>query len=142
MTTLTGSCLCGRLAFTITGPVRDVIDCHCLRCRKWTGHHVAATSARIEDIELVDPDSVTWFHPEDDPTVGYGFCGRCGSSAFWTHEGLGTWSVGAGLIDDTSSLRTSEQWWVSTAGAYVHLDPDLPAYDTQPGSSAEAAPPD
>ncbi len=136
-----GGCLCGGLRYEIRGPVRDVIDCHCPRCRKWSGHHVAASSARIDDIELVGGATLTWFHPVDDPDVAYGFCATCGSSAFWTHAGLETWSVCAGLLDDDSGLITSAQWWTSTAGSYVHLDPDVPAFSTQPGPSDAAAPP-
>lgn len=121
--------------------MRGVIDCHCVRCRKWSGHHVAASSARIADIKLLDPAALTWFHPEDDPDVAYGFCPTCGSSAFWTHTGLTTWSVCAGLLDDDDGLVTEAQWWTSTAGRYVHLDASIPSYETQPGPSAAAAPP-
>jgi hypothetical protein len=32
-----GSCLCGAVAFEITGPLRSVIACHCHQCRKQTG---------------------------------------------------------------------------------------------------------
>ncbi len=137
----TGSCLCGGLRYRITGPMRDVLDCHCIRCRKATGHHIAASSARIVDIHLDAAATLTWFHPHDDPNVAYGFCSTCGASAFWTHGGLDTWSVCAGLLDDTSGMVTAEQWWISTAGEYVHLADDIPAFETQPGSSAEAAPP-
>lgn len=136
-----GSCLCGGVRYVVRGPMRDVLDCHCIRCRKATGHHIAASSARIVDIELAEPTTLRWFHPADDPDVAYGFCGECGASAFWTHLGLDTWSVCAGLLDDTSGLVTAEQWWTSHAGDYVHLDPGIPAYATQPGSSADAAPP-
>ena len=99
---------------------------------------MAATSARIEDIQLVASDELTWFHPDDDPDVAYGFCAGCGSSAFWTHTGLTTWSVCAGLLDDDDGLVTSAQWWISTAGSYVHLDPSIPSFETQPGPSAAA----
>jgi hypothetical protein len=28
-----GSCLCGGVAFTVTGPLRPVVACHCTQCR-------------------------------------------------------------------------------------------------------------
>ena len=66
----TGRCLCGGVAFAVRGPLRDVINCHCHRCRRWTGHHMAATSAAVADIEFereVEVESevlLTWFRPD------------------------------------------------------------------------------
>ena len=37
----TGSCLCGAVAFEITGPLRPVIACHCHQCRKQTGTYMS-----------------------------------------------------------------------------------------------------
>ena len=42
----TGSCLCGEVAYEVTGPLRPVVNCHCLQCRKTTGHFMAATFNR------------------------------------------------------------------------------------------------
>ena len=30
-----------------TGPLRDVVGCHCSQCRRMTGHFMAATAARL-----------------------------------------------------------------------------------------------
>jgi hypothetical protein len=121
----TGSCLCGAVAYAVTGELRDVINCHCGRCRRFTGHHMAATSVAVTDIEIEDAEGqLTWFEPVDE--AAYGFCGRCGSSLFWqgasTPERL---SICAGSIDPPTGLRTTEAWWVSEAGDY-HERPALP----------------
>ena len=42
----TGSCLCGGVSFTIEGPLRGVVVCHCGQCRKTTGSRVEAAKAR------------------------------------------------------------------------------------------------
>ena len=77
----TGRCLCGGVTFEVRGPLRDVLDCHCHRCRRFTGHHMAATSAAAADVAVRDPERLlTWCHPI--PEAGYGFCARCGSSLF------------------------------------------------------------
>ena len=34
MQTHAGSCHCGRIAFTVEGEVKDVIDCNCSMCRR------------------------------------------------------------------------------------------------------------
>ena len=35
---LFGKCLCESVAYEITGPARVVVNCHCSRCRRHTGH--------------------------------------------------------------------------------------------------------
>ena len=68
-----GRCLCGGVRFTVRGELREVINCHCERCRRFTGHHMASTSARLDDISIEDEDALlTWFFPV--PEAGYGFC--------------------------------------------------------------------
>ena len=88
----TGRCLCGAVTFEVVGALRDVLNCHCHRCRRFTGHHLAATSAAYADLRVHDDDgALTWFAPVDE--AAYGFCNRCGSSLFWR---------GAGTADRTS----------------------------------------
>ena len=44
---LTGSCLCGDIAFAIDGPIETMAHCHCSMCRKFHGSAFAtfATTA-------------------------------------------------------------------------------------------------
>ena len=46
-----GRCLCGAIRYTVRGELADVSNCHCERCRQFTGHHMAATSAELDDID-------------------------------------------------------------------------------------------
>ena len=62
--THSGQCLCGAITFEVHGPLREVINCHCERCRRFTGHHMAATSASLADLLLVDPGlRLAWHWP-------------------------------------------------------------------------------
>ena len=45
-----GSCLCGAVRFTASGPLRGVLYCHCSQCRKQTGHYYAATNVADDDL--------------------------------------------------------------------------------------------
>jgi hypothetical protein len=125
-----GRCLCGAVTFRVTGELRDVIDCHCHRCRRFTGHHLAATSAHVGDVEIDDLEGeLTWFQPVDE--AAYGFCRRCGSSLFW----MGTstpdrMSICAGTLEPPTGLRTVEAWWVSEASDYAGRA-DLPERQTE-----------
>ena len=94
MTTTTGSCLCGAVKFTVSGPLRPVIACHCQQCRKTSGHHVAATSAARDAIKI--EGDVTWYTSSE--TAKRGFCGVCGSNLFWDGQGQNL-SIFAGTLD-------------------------------------------
>jgi len=125
-----GRCLCGAVTYAVTGELREVINCHCARCRRFTGHHLAATSADVADVAIDDAEGqLTWFEPVEE--AAYGFCGRCGSSLFWqaasTPDRL---SICAGTLDPPTGLRTVEAWWVSEASDY-HQRPALPERDRE-----------
>ena len=115
MTTATGRCLCGAITFRVSGELRDVFNCHCRRCRRFTGHHMAATAAETDDLTVEDSGAnLRWFYPV--PEAKYGFCARCGSSLFWqSPEGPGIVSICAGAIDPPTHLRTTRAWWTSQA---------------------------
>lgn len=129
---MTGRCLCGEVRYRIDGDVRDVIDCHCERCRRTSGNHVAATRVSLDELTLESETSLRWFAAPDDPNVEYGFCARCGSSLFWRTVGDSAWSVFAGTLDPPTGLRTVAAWHTVGAADQVHLDPTVPAYPTEP----------
>ncbi len=124
MTTATGSCLCGAIRYAVNGPLRPVIACHCAQCRKTSGHHVAATSALREAVEI--EGSVTWY--QSSGTARRGFCGTCGSNLFW--DGPGTHlSIFAGTLDGDPGVRLAGHIFCADKGAYYDIDGDLPKAD-------------
>lgn len=125
-----GRCLCGDIRYAVRSELGDVINCHCERCRQFTGHHMAVTSASLEQISIQDADSLLrWFFPV--PEAGYAFCSRCGSSLFWQSAAdPAHWSICAGTLDTPTGLKTSQAWWTSQASDY-HSRPDLPEMATE-----------
>lgn len=124
-----GSCLCGGVRYRVNGALRDVLDCHCVRCRKVTGNFMAASGALRRNIAFDADESLTWFAPADDPNVEYGFCSTCGASLFWRVVDQGTapahWSICAGPLDDATGLRTEAIWFSDHAAEHSHLDPGV-----------------
>jgi hypothetical protein len=125
-----GQCLCGAVRYEVHGPLRDVLLCHCVECRRWSGHVFAATSARREHLHVLQSDGLRWVaSPESESDARRGFCGECGSSLFWDAPARDTVSIAAGTLDQPTGLRLLGHVYVSQAGDYYELPEDgLPRY--------------
>lgn len=126
-----GGCLCGKVTFRVTGPLRDVIACHCGQCRKQSGHYYAATNARQADVEINDEGSLRWYRASD--FARRGFCGECGSALFWKRDDADDISILAGSFDQPSDLKLVSHIFVADKGDYYKINDGLPQY---PGSSS------
>ncbi len=79
MTPIHGSCLCGGIAFEITGPLLNPLNCHCSQCRK---QHGAAFRSRVriaaKDFRWLKGEHLIKYY---ESPRGYqrGFCSTCGS---------------------------------------------------------------
>ena len=122
-----GSCLCGAVKFTTTGPLRGVVYCHCSQCRKQTGHMVAATRVADSDIEIEGTDHVAWYSAS--PEAGRGFCRTCGSVLLWKRKGTDVTSVMAGSFDQPSGLSGLRHIFVAEKGDYYEIDDSLPRFE-------------
>ena len=120
-----GRCLCGAVRFEVRGPLRDVVLCHCVECRRWSGHVFAATAALREDLVLLQDETLRWVKsPESDSDARRGFCGECGSSLFWDAPASDTVCIGAGTLDEPTGLRTIGHVYVDHVGDYYELPAD------------------
>jgi len=123
--TRTGGCLCGDVRYTVTGPMRPVIYCHCRQCRQTSGHHVAATSAPREAIRI--EGKPVWYASSE--TAKRGFCGRCGSNLFWDGGASSALSIFAGTLDDAGGLTAAGHIFCADKGAYYEITDGLPQAD-------------
>lgn len=115
----TGSCLCGGVAYEVTGPLRDVIGCHCIQCRKTSGHHVAATATLKTALKLVREDTLRWYRAS--PAAQRGFCGECGGNLFWRPDEGENVSIFAGTLDGDQKLPFSRHIFAQFKGAYYEF---------------------
>lgn len=131
---ITGSCLCGEVAYAINGHLGIFQYCGCSRCRKFTGSAFAANL-------LVAPDDFRWLRGEqhvgrhelaEARHFATSFCRCCGSSLPWLAKSGKTVAVPAGTLDQDPGIRPSQRvFWDSRADWY--LEPDtLPAYRELP----------
>jgi hypothetical protein len=120
----TGGCLCGGVRYEITGPLRDVIVCHCAMCRKAHGHVGAYTAAPKSALRMVESRVLRWYRSSD--RARRGFCCECGGTLFWEAHDRDTISVAAGSLDAPTGLATTLQIHVTSAGDYYPIDPAIP----------------
>ena len=115
-TTRTGGCLCGAVRFTVTGPIRPVVACHCGQCRRATGNYLAATSAPRAVIAVAG--EVTWFRSS--PEARRGFCRVCGANLFWDGAGANL-SIMAGALDLPTDLRLAGHIFCQDKGDWYEI---------------------
>jgi hypothetical protein len=120
-----GGCLCGAVVYELQGPLRDVLFCHCVECRRWGGHAAAMTAVPDERLVLVRDAGLRWIDsPDSEQHARRGFCGACGSSLFWDSPQSPTISVAAGTLDGDTGVVAAGHVWVSQAGDYYELPAD------------------
>lgn len=125
----TGGCLCGGVAYTLSGDLRPSVACHCVQCRKTSGHYVSATQVGPDQLAFTSDSTLTWF--QSSPEAQRGFCNRCGSSLFWRHENDGgRMSVMSGTIDGATGIKTDKHIFVAFKGDYYDIAGDIAQFDT------------
>jgi len=102
---LSGSCLCGAVAYEIDADLPGAITCHCRQCRKQSGHVFSAVPAPREALRMIREDALRWYRHTDIATRG--FCARCGSSLFWDGGGPNMAIFAGGFDAEEAGRRQS-----------------------------------
>ena len=121
---ITGGCQCGAVRYAVHGKLRDIIACHCMQCRRTSGHFVAATACRRSAFRLVNSETLKWYVAV--PGFRRGFCGACGSSLFFEETGGERVSIAAGSLDEPQGLKIAAHIFAREAGDYYQIDGAAP----------------
>ena len=125
--TRTGHCNCGAVRFRTTGPLREVVACHCSQCRRQSGLYFAATNVPDENIVIEGGENITWYQASD--FARRGFCATCGSALFWKHRDDPHISVLAGAFDEPSGLNMTKHIFCADKGDFYEINDGLPQYE-------------
>ena len=129
-----GSCLCGQVAFEVSGRPRKMMNCHCTRCRR---AHSAAHASSI----FVDLRYFRWLHGEpqvhnygspEDWHLGTAFCRSCGSTLPRVVKGVGVAVVPAGSLDNDPGIRPAGHGFASAKASWFRITDDLPQFAGMP----------
>jgi hypothetical protein len=123
--------------YAVDGPLREILVCHCVNCRRQTGGSWPATAARRADLTV--RGDVRWTSSPGSPYAARrGFCPGCGTALFWDAPGRETVSIGAGTLDDAGRLRVAAHVW---AGAALGWDTPPSHVAAYPDAYPDEAPP-
>ncbi len=129
---LTGSCLCGDIAFEIDGPVDTVGHCHCSMCRKFHGSAFATFgTASADDFRWVrGAEQVRTYQSS---AQGYrSFCPRCGSAVPMNGEGQSFALVPMGNVAEDPVTRPRLHFFTGSMALWHTIVDDLPQHEAYP----------
>ncbi len=132
----TGGCLCGAVRYEVTGPLRNVVNCHCSMCQRMHGNFGPHSKALKTDLNIVNDQGLSWY--ETSSIARRGFCRECGSSLFWEPFDQDATGIVAGSIDSPTGLQTIGHIFVEEKSDFYAINDDLPQFE----KSSEGSLPD
>jgi len=119
-----GSCLCGRVTFEVKGSLKPPDACHCVQCRKHSGHYFASTDVPKKSVTISGQEFISWFHSS--AKVRRGFCSNCGSSLFFDPPARDWIGIAMGAFDDPTLTHLEMHIFVAEKGDYYNIADGLP----------------
>ena len=126
------SCLCGSVAYEISGPIHNTRYCHCTHCRKFSG-------AAFAPWGLVQTDHLTFASPSGRVTKYYSgrglrvFCSSCGSPMWYEPEDFPQLrGIPLGILDSADVPEPQMHVWVRSKVSWLSISDHLPQHETHP----------
>ncbi len=130
-----GGCLCGAVAYEITGNIGIFQYCHCSRCRKFTGSAFASNL-------FVSPEQFAWLRGQEQvgsyalPNTKYfatAFCKQCGSSLPWRPQAGKIIVVPAGTLEGHPGIEPDKNIFYASKACWFRNPGELAMFDGLPG---------
>lgn len=125
-----GSCLCGAITFEVKENLPHGDACHCVDCRKWTGHFLASSDVKKDSLSIKGEENLTWYASSE--KVERGFCARCGSSLFWKPLHKDWIGIALGAIDQKTETKIGLHIYTTQKADYYQISDDAKQYKTTP----------
>lgn len=130
-----GGCLCNRVRFQITGPIRNIVQCHCSRCRKAQGSAFATNGIVAADRFQIIAGAEELSAYESSPGQSKFFCRHCGSPILSRNTARPDQvRVRLGTIESDIEERPMAHIFVTSKANWEDICGDLPQYESyEPG---------
>jgi hypothetical protein len=129
---LTGSCLCGGVAYEVDAPPGPIVHCHCSTCRK-------AHGSAFSSVMSVPRERFRWTKGEDllagfesSPGKFRRFCTKCGSQIFAERVGQPTVLLRLGCLDTPLTDRPRAHIWRSDGASWFDPRDQIPEFPRAP----------
>jgi hypothetical protein len=131
---LTGSCLCGEVAFAIDETPVNIVNCHCTRCQRSRGTaHATNVFARQEQLRwLRGADRARTYKIPEAQLFTTTFCAQCGSLLPSLFEGIKRYNVPVGSLDRPLASKPSLHIHVASRAPWFDISDALPQYAEMP----------
>ena len=123
---LSGSCLCGSVAYEVDAEPGPIVHCHCETCRK-------AHGSAFSSVLAVPRTSFRWVRGnellsafESSPGKFSRFCSRCGSQIFAERVDQPRVLLRLGCLDTVIRSKKGTHIWRSDAAAWFDPKEQLP----------------
>lgn len=121
-----GSCLCGKVKYSVQSDPQPMGHCHCRTCRK-------AHSAAFSTVMSVSKSEFSWIKGKEQLS-GYEssrgktryFCKNCGSQLIASRETADHVVIRAGSIDTEISEHPKVYFWCSDGASWYNPNDKLP----------------
>ena len=117
--TFEGGCHCGAIRFRATGPLRQILMCHCSDCLKITGTSWGATAVHQDDFSYLTEARPRWYRSSE--WAERGFCETCGSQMLYRRDDAPLVSIAPGALDNSDGLTVSGQIFADSHPAWGPL---------------------
>ena len=123
---LTGSCLCGAVAYEAEAPLSRIVHCHCRTCRKTHG-------AAFSSVTAVPREAFRWTRGhellgafESSPGKFRRFCTRCGSHVMAERVAQPVVLLRLGSLDSDVTDRPQVHIWRSEGACWYDPKASVP----------------
>jgi hypothetical protein len=133
MQKLTGKCLCGAIAYEITGSLGPIVNCHCSKCRRWHGTAFRTRSTiKSKNFKwLKGEENLSKYHSSKN--VIKTFCKICGSNLISLYENLPDYiGIPIGGLEQDPGTRPIANIFVGSKSPWYEITDNLPQYDELP----------
>jgi hypothetical protein len=121
---LTGSCLCGDVAWQSAAPARWMGHCHCSLCRKAHGTAFGTYLGIPEDALRWTRGEASVARFDSSPLLTRTFCARCGTKLPVRFQG--EVQIAAGTLDGDPGVRPSQHIFVGSKAPWHEIRDGLP----------------
>jgi hypothetical protein len=133
-TDVQGSCLCGGVAYAISGPPLRMFYCHCSRCRLGrSAAHAANIFYKADGLRWVrGAELVQDYQLPEAQYFGTAFCRRCGSAVPRVSVERNVAVVPAGSLDNDPGMRVQAHIFVGSKAGWDRITDQVPQFAEMP----------